>query len=91
MEKIKEIINLNYLKDLITKLDKTDLKIMKYGLKACFAVLIFSVILLLFYLNFTNKILLYELGINIFRVSTYIAVEFIICGIVVDRIKKESI
>ena len=88
MDKIKNIIKLKYLKELITNLDKTDLKIMKYGLKICLGILLFSVILLSFYLNATHNVFLYELGITIFRVSTYIAVEFVICGIVVDTIKK---
>lgn len=88
MDKIKNIIKLNYLKDLLANLDKTDLKIMKYGLKICFGILLFSVMLLSFYLTATHNVFLYELGITIFRVSTYIAVEFVVCGIVVDTIKK---
>ena len=88
MHKIKNIIKLNYLKDLLANLDKTDLKIMKYGLKICFGILLFSVMLLSFYLTATHNVFLYELGITIFRVSTYIAVEFVVCGIVVDTIKK---
>lgn len=89
MEKIKEIIKLNYLKELLTNLDKTDLKIMKFGLKICLGILLFSVMLLSFYLNASHNVFLYELGITIFRISTYIAVEFVVCGIVVDTIKKE--
>lgn len=80
MDKIKNIIKLNYLKDLLANLDKTDLKIMKYGLKICFGILLFSVMLLSFYLTATHNVFLYELGITIFRVSTYIAVEFVVCG-----------
>ena len=91
MDKIKEIIKLNYLKDLLTNLDKTDLKIMKYGLKICLGILLFSVLLLLVYLNAVHNVFLYELGISIFRVSTYIAVEFVVCGIIVDTIKKGTI
>lgn len=89
MEKIKEIIKLNYLKELLTNLDKTDLKIMEFGLKICLGILLFSVMLLSFYLNASHNVFLYELGITIFRISTYIAVEFVVCGIVVDTIKKE--
>lgn len=91
MEKIKEIIKLNYLKKLLTNLDKTDLKIMKIGLKICLGILLFSVVLLSFYLNASHNVFLYELGITIFRISTYIAVEFVVCGIVVDRIKDGNI
>jgi hypothetical protein len=37
------------------------------------------------------NIFLYNLGLTIFRICTYIAVEFIICGIIVDKIKKSEI
>ena len=90
MDKIKNIVKLKYLKELLTDLDKTDLKIMKYGLKICLGILIFSVMLLFFYLNATHNVFLYQLGMTIFRISTYIAVEFVVCGIVVDTIKKEK-
>lgn len=90
MDKIKNVVKLKYLKELITNLDKTDLKIMKYGLKICLGILIFSVMLLSFYLNATYNVFLYQLGMTIFRISTYIAVEFVVCGIVVDTIKKEK-
>ncbi len=90
MDKIKNIVKLKYLKELLTNLDKTGLKIMKYGLKICLGILLFSVMLLSFYLNATHNVFLYQLGMIIFRISTYIAVEFVVCGIVVDTIKKEK-
>lgn len=79
---------MNKIKELINNLDKTDLKIMKSGLKLCFFVLLFSVLLLVFYLNYSHSFFLYELGLLIFKISCYIAVEFIVCGIIVDTIKK---
>ena len=88
MDKIKSFIKLKYLKNLLENLDRTDLKIMKYGLKSCVGILLFSVVLLIFYLNAKHNVFLYELGITIFKVSTYIAVEFVVCGIVMDTIKK---
>lgn len=91
MKRIKRALKLSYLKELITNLDKTDFKIMKYGLKICLIILLFSVFLLLLYLNAEHNFFLYELGITIFKVSTYIAVEFVVCGIVVDTIKKGTI
>ena len=91
MKRIKRALKLSYLKELITNLDKTDFKIMKYGLKICLMILLFSVFLLLLYLNAEHNVFLYELGITIFKVSTYIAVEFVVCGIVVDTIKKGTI
>lgn len=91
MDKIKKMIKLDYLKNLLHNLDKTDLKIMKLGLKMCFCILLFSILILSFYLTTTHKFFLYELGITIFKVSTYVAVEFIVCGIVVDTLKKNLI
>ena len=46
MNKIKKIVSLSYLKDLFKNLDNIDLKIMKLGLKICFAILIFSTAIL---------------------------------------------
>ena len=43
MNKIKKIVSFNYLKDLFKNLDNIDFKIMKLGLKICFAFLIFSI------------------------------------------------
>ena len=91
MDKIKNILKFNYLKNLLTNLDKTDLKIMRLGLKICFGILFFSVLVLTYYLKATHNFFLYELGLTIFKVSTYIAVEFVICGIIVDTIKKGTI
>lgn len=91
MNKIKKIVSLSYLKDLFKNLDNIDLKIMKLGLKICFAILIFSTAILYFYLKAPHNIFLYNLGLTIFRICTYVAVEFIICGIIVDKIKKSEI
>lgn len=82
---------MNKIKNLINNLDKTDLKIMKSGLKLCFFVLLISVLLLVFYLNYSHNFFLYELGLLILKISCYIAVEFIVCGIIVDTIKKDII
>ncbi len=80
---------MNKVKDLFKNLDKTDLKIMKIGLRISFFIILFSVFLLCIYLRFVHSIFLYNIAIAIFKLSTYIGIEFIICGIVVDTIKKE--
>ena len=80
---------MNKIKNLFKNLDKTDLKIMKIGLKISFFIIIFSVFLLCIYLEFIHSIFLYNLAIAIFKLSTYIGIEFIICGIVVDTVKKQ--
>ncbi len=88
MDKIKNLLNLNNFKKIFMNLDKTDLKIMKRGLTFCFIITLFSVFLLSLYLFFTKNLFLYTFGLMIFKISTYIAVEFVICGIIVDAIKK---
>ena len=77
------------IKNLFKNLDKTDLKIMKIGLKISFYTIIFSVFLLCIYREFVHSVFLDNLAIAIFKLSTYIGIEFIICGIVVDTVKKQ--
>ena len=77
------------LKTLFDNLDKTDLKIMKIGIKICFVISIISIILLSIYLIFIHSIFLYNLGLAIFRLSTYFATEFIVCGLIADVVKKQ--
>ena len=68
--------------------DKTGLKIMKIGIKICFVILLFSIFLLSVYMC-SHNLFLYNLGISILKLSTYFIVEFIVCGVVADRIKKQ--
>jgi hypothetical protein len=77
------------IKNIFNNLDDLDLKIMKIGLKVCFGILIFSIVLLSFYLVLIHTSFLYNLGITVFRLSIYLSVEVIICGIVADLIKKQ--
>ena len=82
------------LKNLINtfkELDKLTFKIMKYGLKFCFAICILSVIILGTYNLFGLSPFLYYIGISLLRISIIFGIEFIICGLVVDGIKKQAI
>ena len=76
------------LKTLFYNLDKTDLKIMKIGIKICFIILLVSAFILSLYI-YSHNFFLYNFGITILKLSTYFSIEFIICGIVADKIKKE--
>ena len=79
---------MNKLKDLLNNIDTVDLKIMKAGLKFCFLIAILSTLILcVFLLN--HSIFLFELGILIFKLSTYLSIEFIICGIIADKVKEQ--
>lgn len=80
---------MNKLKDLFHNLDKTGLKIMKIGIKICFGILGIAIVLLSSYLLFSHNFFLYELGLSILKLSTYFAVEFVICGIIADKLKKQ--
>ena len=77
------------IKKIFLELDKTDLKIMKIGLKICFGILLLGTFLLESYLFIFHIPFVYNLGFAIFKTSTYLAIEFIICGIVADKIAKE--
>ena len=78
------------IKDL-KNLDKLTYKIMKLGIKFCFGICVLSILVLLTYLLLFNTPYLYYCGLLLFRISCIFAIEFIICGIVVDSIKKELI
>ena len=71
----------------LKNLDKDTYKIMKYGLIFCTALgLIASGILLTYMFLGINTF--YYLGILLTKSSIIFAVEFIICGIVVDFLRK---
>ncbi len=71
--------------------DKITHKILKYGLEFCFTLSIISVIILLTY-NFIFAIpFLYYIGISLFKLSLVFGIEFIICSLVVDGIKKQIV
>ena len=82
---MKKIIN-NF-----KSLDKITYKIMKYGLTFCFAVCISSVLILFTYDFAFPSPFMYYIGINLFKLSLIFGIEFIVCGFVVDGIKKQLI
>ena len=73
------------------KLDKTTYKILYKGLEFCLILALISASILFSYVLFFKTPLLYYIGINLFRLSLVFSVEFIICGFVVDNIKKQLI
>lgn len=74
--------------DNFKRIDSKISKIMKYGLTFCFILSIFSCLLLITYLHFSADLLLFDIGINLFKFSLTLAVEFIICGYAVDIILR---
>lgn len=70
--------------------DKT-IKILKNGLKFSFIICLLSILILLTYIFFFTYPILYYIGLLMFQSSLSFAIEFIICAIVVDSIKKNII
>lgn len=77
--------------DTFKNLDKKTFRIMNYGLKFCFAICLIAILILFTYICDFASPFIYYLGINLFRLSLIFGIEFIICGLVVDSIKKQLI
>lgn len=80
------------LKKIVTyykNLDKTTYKILYKGFRFCLLLSFIATFILLSYILFFKAPLVYYIGINLFKLSLVFAVEFIVCGFVADRIKKE--
>lgn len=74
----------------LKNLDKDTYKIMNYGLIFSTFVALISVAVLFCYI-FLGINFLYYLGITLIEMSFSFAVEFVVCGIVVDFIRKKRI
>lgn len=74
----------------LKNLDKDTYKIMRYGLLFSGLVCFTAVCVLLIYI-FLGINLLYYLGLTLIKSSFTFAVEFIICGVIVDFIKNKGI
>lgn len=82
---LKKIIN-NF-----NQLERIAFRIMKYGLTFCFIICIVSVLILFTYDFAFPSPFMYYIGINLFKLSLIFGIEFIVCGFVVDGIKKQLI
>ena len=74
------------IKNIFTNLDEIDLKIMKYGIIFSLIIAIVGTLLLSYNLLFVHTIFLFKIVFGIIKLSSYFIVEFIVCGIVVDKI-----
>lgn len=77
--------------DIFKNLDIITSKIMKKGLSFCFILCIISLFLLLFYDFKMQSPFIYDIGLALFKLSIYFGIEFIVCGVVTDSIKKQLI
>jgi len=71
-------------------LDKNTYKIMKYGLLFSCTLCLTAIAILLSYI-FSGLLISYYIGFALVKSSFIFAVEFIVCGIIVDFIKNKSI
>ncbi len=74
--------------DTYKNFEKTTNFIIRSGLSFCSFLCLISLSILCTYL-ISKFPFLYYIGITIFRLSIIFSIEFIICGFVVDKIKKE--
>lgn len=73
----------------LKNLDKVTYKIIKYGLLFSTFVGIIATTFLCSYI-ILGVTFFYYLGITLIKASFFLAVEFIVCGIIVDSIKKQT-
>lgn len=73
----------------IKNIEKPIIKIMKYGFIFSLSICLLSSILLFTYEIFYALPDLYYIGLSLFKLGLMFYVEFIICGIAVDSIKKQ--
>lgn len=74
----------------LKNLDKLTYKIMGYGLIFSSIITFIAVSILILYI-FLGINFFYHLGIALIKSSFYIGTQFIICGIIVDSIKKNLV
>lgn len=86
---IKQIFN--KLLDTLKNLDKKILKILKWGLKFCFAILILSCIILTTYLFFIHNDFIFNIGLLTFQIGICFIAEFFASAITVDTICKQGL
>ena len=75
----------------LKNLDKKIIKILKYGLKFCFAILVLSAIILVTYLFFVHSYFVFQIGLLTFQIGLCFIAEFFVSAITVDTISKQSL
>ena len=73
----------------LKKLDKITYKIIGYGLAFSTIVALIAVSILLLYI-FLGTNIFYHIGLAFIRSSFIFATQFIVCGVVVDSIRKKA-
>ena len=81
----------NKINDIINNLDFKTKVIIKNGFKFCTFLCAISLFLLVTYIFWFSIPWVFNIGIMIFEMSLLFSVEFLVCGIVVDSLKKRLI
>ena len=81
----------NKIKDTLNNLDQKTKLIIKNGITSCIILCILSISLLITYIFWFSIPIIFNIGIMLFQISLLFSVEFLICGIVVDSLKKRLI
>ena len=77
--------------DTLKNLDKKIIKILNYGLKFCFGILVLSAGILVTYLFFLHSDFVFQLGLLTFQIGICFMAEFFASAITVDAISKQSL
>ena len=75
----------------LKNLDKKIIKILNYGLKLCFTILILSGFILITYLFFIHSDFIYQIGLLTFQIGICFVAEFFASAITIDAISKQSL
>ncbi len=79
---------INMIKNKFSSMDLKVKKLLKYGMFFSLLVCVLALILLVTY-HFSLNIDLYYIGLAIFKLGLFFAVEFLICAFAIDTIKKQ--
>lgn len=79
------------IKNIFLDLNKLDLKIMKNGLLFSLVISVLGALLLFINIISVHTIILFEIGLAIIKLSLYFSVEFVVCGVIVDKILYNNI
>ena len=75
--------------DKISEIEKPVIAIMKKGFKFSYIVCIIAIATLCTYLFLDKSPNLYYIGITLFKTGLMFIAEFVICGMAMDKIKKQ--
>lgn len=80
-----------FIHDSFKKLEKITSKIMFNGFKFCLILAIVATFILFTYKHFSLSPNIYYIGIALIKLVLYLFIDFVICGFVVDNIKKHAL